>query len=132
MTRSGRCQCGAVRYEVKGEAKRVALCHCADCQRSAGAPVVAWAEFRENALQVTQGTPKTFNSSGAARRSFCPDCGTGLFYRNQDFLPGMVDVQLTTLDDTAGLTPTVQYQTAERLPWMQHLEQITAFDRFGE
>jgi hypothetical protein len=82
MTYSGQCLCGAIRYQLSGEPKVVALCHCSDCRRSAGAPMVAWAMFPETALTLTKGQPKTINSSGTAMRSFCADCGSGLFYRN--------------------------------------------------
>ena len=131
-TYTGRCLCGAVRYQITGQPKVVALCHCSDCRRSAGAPVVAWAMFPEAALSVTHGQPKTINSSGAAMRSFCADCGSGLFYRNAKMMPGVVDVQSLTLDDPESLPPTMQIQTAERLGWMAHAHELRAFERFPE
>lgn len=130
MTRSGQCLCGAIRYQLSGEPKSVALCHCADCRRSAGAPMVAWAMFPEAALTLTQGTPKTINSSGTAMRSFCADCGSGLFYRNEKNLPGIVDVQSGTLDDPNALPPAVQVQTAERLGWMKQFQDLPEFERY--
>jgi hypothetical protein len=130
MTYSGHCLCGAIRYQLAGEPDVVAVCHCSDCQRSAGAPMVAWAMFPENALTVTQGQPKTINSSGAAMRSFCADCGTGLFYRNETVLPGIVDIQSSTLDDPEALPPVMQIQTAERLHWMKQLHALPEFERF--
>jgi hypothetical protein len=130
MTYSGHCLCGAIRYQLAGEPDVVAVCHCSDCQRSAGAPMVAWAMFPENALTVTQGQPKTINSSGAAMRSFCADCGTGLFYRNETVLPGIVDIQSSTLDDPEALPPVMQIQTAERLHWMKQLQLLPEFERF--
>ena len=130
MTYSGQCHCGAIRYQLSGEPNHVAICHCSDCRRSAGAPMVSWAMFPEAALTVTQGQPKTINSSGTAMRSFCGDCGSGLFYRNAVALPGIVDVQSATLDDPDALPPGVQIQTAERLRWMTHLHELPAFERY--
>lgn len=92
--------------------------------------MVAWAMFPEAALTLTQGQPKTINSSGTAMRSFCADCGSGLFYRNAAVLPGIVDVQSATLDDPDALSPTVHLQTAERLGWMQHVHELPEFKRF--
>ena len=111
MKCTGGCQCGAVRFELTGEPRAVSVCHCVDFRRSAGAPMMAWAEYEEAGLKVTQGSPKAFNSSGTAMRSFCPDCGTGLFYRNSEVLPGLVEVQLATLDEPNSLAPTLQIQT---------------------
>ena len=130
MGRSGGCHCGAIRYDVDGEPQHVALCHCSDCRRSAGAPMVSWAAFTEDALTVTQGQTITFNSSGAAMRSFCGTCGTGLFYRNADMLPGIVDIQSVTLDDPEALPPDAHIQVAERLDWMDDLDSLTRFERF--
>ena len=130
MTYPGRCLCGAVAYQLSGEPNVVALCHCIDCRRSSGAPMVAWAMFPEASLTLTKGNPKTINSSGSAMRSFCADCGSGLFYRNEKVLPGIVDVQSSTLDEPNALTPTVQIQTAERLVWMKHAHELPAFERF--
>ena len=130
MTHTGSCHCGAIRYELSGEPRMVALCHCSDCRRSAGAPAVAWAMYAEGALTVTRGAPKTINSSGTAMRAFCPECGSGLFYRNAAILPGMVDVQSATLDNPEALAPAIQIQTAERLEWMTRLGELPEYERF--
>jgi len=127
---TGRCLCGAIRYELSGTPSAVSVCHCKDCQRSAGAPLVAWADFSESEVKVTKGAPKQINSSGATWRSFCPECGSGLFYRNANVLPGVVAVQTATLDDPGALTPTVQVQTADRQPWVSQLDTIKAYERF--
>lgn len=130
MAHSGQCFCGAIRYQVEGDPVVVSVCHCGDCRRSAGAPMVTWAMFPEGALAVTRGQPKTIQSSPAVTRSFCADCGSGLFYRNDEVLPGMIDVQSSTLDDPEALPPTMQIQTAERLSWVQRLHELHAFERF--
>jgi hypothetical protein len=130
MTLMDGCHCGAVRYEASGQPQNVALCHCTDCRRSAGAPMVSWAAFSESEVSITAGTPKTFNSSGASMRSFCSDCGTGLFYRNGDFLPGIVDIQSATLDDPGALRAQAHIQTAERLHWMENAHELPTFERY--
>jgi len=127
---TGQCLCGAITYQLSGSPYSVALCHCKDCRRSAGAPVVSWAMFPESALVVLSGQPKTINSSGATLRSFCPECGTGLFYRNAEHLPGIVDVQTATLDDPDALPPKLQIQVAERLQWMQQVHALPEVERF--
>jgi len=126
----GGCQCGAVRYEASGAPAHVSLCHCADCRKSAGAPMVAWAAFPDEHFVLTQGEPRAFNSSGTAWRSFCPVCGTGLYYRNEAALPGLVDIQTATLDDPQALVPMLQVQVAERIGWMEGIGALPAFERY--
>ena len=102
MSHQGGCQCGAVRYEVSGTPQHVAL----------------------------QGETTTFNSSGNTMRSFCPTCGTGLFYRNEEYLPGIVDIQSATLDDPSVFPAGAHIQTAERISWMADAHSLPAFERF--
>ena len=130
MTRSGGCHCRAVRYEIEGEPVHNAICHCDDCRASAGAPMVAWLAVKEEQFRLTSGEPATFEGTPGAERQFCPRCGTGLFYRNQQFLPGLVDIQSATLDDPASMPPTAHVQCAERLPWTRSLGEMPEFERF--
>ena len=126
----GQCHCGAVKYEIKGEAITHALCHCTDCRRHAGAPMVGWVMFREENVKVTEGVTKIYESSEHGRREFCGDCGSGLFYRNAHVLPGIVDVQSGTLDNPELLPAQCQIQTAERLSWMPSIQTLPEFERF--
>ena len=126
----GGCHCGAVRYEVRGEAVIHYLCHCNDCRRHAGAPMVGWATFPEKALVVTKGNPKTYASSEHVVREFCPDCGTGLFYKNTNLLPGLVDIQTGALDEPNLLPADFHIQTAERLLWMSDAHALPEYERF--
>lgn len=130
MELQGGCQCGAVRYEISGEPQHVALCHCIDCRKSAGAPAVAWAAFAEDEFTLKQGELTTFNSSGSAMRSFCPRCGTGIAYRNADMLLGIVDIQAATLDDPDALPVQAHIQTAERIGWMANAHELPQFERY--
>lgn len=129
-THAGRCQCGAVRYEADGEPAHVALCHCDDCRRSAGAPMVAWAAFPEVALRVVAGEPRTYSASGVALRSFCGTCGSGLFYRNETLLPGLVDIQTATFDDPEAMPPGAHIQGHEMLGWMKSAHELMVFERY--
>ncbi len=128
--RSGGCHCGAIRYEADGEPDHHALCHCTDCRRSAGAPMVGWMAFPADAVRVTSGETAVYASSDHARRHFCIQCGTGLFYTNAEMLPGIVDIQSSTLDDPENHAPGAQIQVAERLPWMADITAIHEFARY--
>ena len=130
MTHQGGCHCGAVRYEVNGEPQHVALCHCSDCRKSSGAPMVAWAAFTEAQFRLVEGEPVTFNSSGTAMRSFCAQCGTGFYYRNAEILPGIVDIQSATLDEPDALPPAAHIQVAERIGWMADAHSLPIFERY--
>lgn len=126
----GGCHCGAVRYRIEGEPAHVALCHCSDCRASSGAPAVNWLAVKEGQFSQLSGTVSTFTGKTGSQRQFCTTCGTGLFFRNEQFLPGIVDIQAATLDDAAAHPPQAQIQCAERLEWMNTLGDLPQFERF--
>ena len=127
---SGHCHCGAIRYSVSGEVKHHAVCHCEDCRRCSGALLVPWIAFALADLAVTQGQAKVYQSSQHGERHFCGDCGTGLFYFNEAMLPGIVDIQSTTLDNPEDFAPQAHIQVADSLPWEADLAQLPGFERF--
>lgn len=126
----GQCHCGAIRYRIAGEPKHVSVCHCSDCRRHAGAPMVSWAGYPAEGLTVERGEAKVYASSEHGRRHFCPECGTGLFYYNEVALPGIVDIQTGTFDDPDALAPALHVQVAERLAWLDGVDDLPKFDRY--
>ena len=130
MIVEGGCHCGAVRYRIDGRANTHALCHCTDCRRHAGAPMVGWTMYKADAVKITKGSPKIYASSEHGRRHFCADCGTGLLYVNDKILPGIVDVQSATYDNPDLVPARVHIQTADRIGWMATAHELPQFERF--
>jgi hypothetical protein len=130
MALAGGCHCRAIRYEAEGQALTHALCHCTDCRRHAGAPMVGWTMHALDAVKVTKGTPKIYASSEHGRRHFCADCGTGLFYTNAEILPGIIDVQSATYDDPDAIAARMHIQVADRIGWMERAHELPAFERY--
>lgn len=126
MARTGRCHCGAISYSAEGEPEHHALCHCSDCRRWSGAPMAGWIAFKAENVAIS-GEPVVYQSSAHGQREFCGACGTGLFYRSEQFLPGLIDIQSGTLDDPAANPPGAHVQVAERLPWMDEIEGLPKF-----
>lgn len=127
---NSRCHCGAIRYRIEGAPRTHSLCHCSDCRRHAGAPLAGSAMFAREVVKMEKGTPKTYKSSEYDLWNFCRDCGTGLFYTNENILPGIVDVQSATLDDPNAAPPRAHVQVAERITWMARAHKLLSFDRY--
>jgi len=130
MELAGGCHCGTIRYQVAGDPLTHALCHCSDCRRHAGAPIVGWTMYPEAALRVVRGVPKIYKSSPHVQRHFCGDCGTGLFYYNAEVLPGLVDIQSATYDSPDAVPARIHIQVAERIAWMERAHELPQFQRF--
>ena len=129
MMPTGQCHYGAVRYDMPEETVYRALCHCRDCRRHSGSPMVAWGLVAKDQLKV-EGEVSEYHSSEHGRRLFCPQCGTGLFYANEEMFAGMIDVQLATLDDPDSMPPQLQVQVADRIGWMKQVDELPEFERY--
>lgn len=92
--------------------------------------MVAWTAFAAANFRVVAGEAVTFNSSGASMRSFCGKCGTGLWFVNEEMLPGIVDVQTATLDDPEAYPAQAHIQVAERIGWMSNAHELPEFARY--
>ena len=125
----GQCHCGAIRYEMSAQTVHQALCHCADCRRHSGAPMIAWGLVAEDQIRI-EGEPKVYASSEHGRRHFCAECGSSLFYTNAVVFPDAVDVQIATLDDPNVIRPQAHIQVAERIGWMERAHELPHFQRF--
>eukprot|EP00884_Botryococcus_braunii_P016898 jgi/Botrbrau1/3892/Bobra.0183s0113.1 len=131
MHLKGGCLCGLVRYEVTGEPSEDAtLCHCRMCQRSCGAPAVAWVTFPEEALEVVEGETKQYASSEKGVRDFCPTCGSQLFFRYTvpppPGKPPSVDIVTTSLDDPDVLPPALHIFCSSARPWLRLADDLPA------
>ncbi len=97
---TGHCLCGACRFETAAEPKGASMCHCGQCRRQSGG-VWSSAYVAREALKIS-GPVKWFASSEAARRGFCPDCGSFLFWEALE--DGTVSFALGAVDSPTGLT----------------------------
>ncbi len=115
---TGGCLCRAVRYEVRGQLRDVVLCHCVECQRangSVGAYSAAHLEdfhlVQDDALRWVDGP----ESDRHARRGFCVECGSSLFWQGRD-LP-RIGIAAGTLDGPTGLRAAAHVYTHQAADW---------------
>ena len=101
---TGSCLCGAVRYAVTGPLQDVLICHCEECRRWHG-HISATAAARKEDLQLIEQRGLRWidspRSDAGARRGFCGECGSSLFWD----APGLTTISIAagTLDGPTGL-----------------------------
>lgn len=100
---TGQCECGAVKYEAEEISETASFCHCTQCRRLSGhywsavmAPIEKFKLTQDHGL-------KWFSSSDWAKRGFCSECGSSLFY--QMLSEDKINIASGTLDDTSGVKP---------------------------
>jgi hypothetical protein len=126
QARQGGCLCGSVRYRFTGEPSDLSYCHCRMCQRAGGAPIVAWATVPGAAFAWTGTPPRTFRSSGSARRFFCGECGSPLAFQADDQLD-QLDLTIASLDDPATLAPQRHTWVTSRVPWFDTSDRLPRY-----
>jgi hypothetical protein len=60
---TGGCLCGAVKYRISAAPLDAGYCHCRLCQKSSGAPTLAWLTVPIHGFAYTHGNPTRFHSS---------------------------------------------------------------------
>jgi len=117
---SGGCLCGAVRYEVEGEAEFAVLCYCRDCQRTSGTGHVPVLGARRSRVRI-RGSTRHYGvraeSGQMAVRHFCPVCGSLLFGKSVEERDEVMSIYVGTLDDPSAFRPTAAICTRSRALW---------------
>lgn len=98
---TGGCACGAVRFETTGPTRPVIACHCGTCRRTSGHYWAATQVYESNFKLVEDRGLKWFQSSQAARRGFCTECGGSLFFQRPE--TGRISLAAGSIDSPTGL-----------------------------
>jgi len=127
---SGRCLCGAVRYDARPKRETAYYCHCRDCQIGSASAFTVAVYSDEKDFRVTSGAlstySKTADSGRKLDRMFCPKCGTALAWTGEGF-PGIVLVSLSSLDDPEAFKPVHEGWTDSAVSWCRISEIIQSF-----
>jgi hypothetical protein len=81
---TGRCNCGAVTYEVTEPLVAASYCHCTRCQRRTGAAASPNARPVPGSFRVVSGEDHlgAWKPERGWGKWFCGKCGSSMFSRN--------------------------------------------------
>src|SRR5262245_55531260 len=116
---TGRCACGAIRFEFDSEPSFVATCHCLDCKKPSGGEAATFFAVPESDFTLVSGNPKGYAyvaaSGNRLERVFCPECGARVYSRNLESFPGMVCPTIGSLDAPGVFAPKLEMFVKRRL-----------------
>ena len=121
----GGCLCEGLRYRASDPID-AGYCHCRLCQKSSGAPVLAWVAFPTAAFSYSAGEPTTYLSSPVGRRDFCASCGTQIAFRDTQ-TPDRIDVNVGSLDEPAAIEPEYHIWVGSRIPWLEITDDLPRY-----
>jgi hypothetical protein len=114
----GRCECRAVRYEVRDEFRYAANCHCSNCRAGTGSAFKPFAGIERDKLTVVEGADRLLvwgDTEGNHTR--CAICGSLLYsvVRNGEY----VHVALGSLADEPTIRPSEHIFVGSKAPWFE-------------
>lgn len=118
--RTGRCSCGAIHFEARGQPRFISNCHCESCRRASSAPSVVWAGYLDDEVVVQGAHLRQYLSSPGVIRSFCGRCGSPIAFRGERW-PGETHLPVCAFDAPEALAPASDHFEAEKLPWAKLL-----------
>ncbi|HZZ68499.1 MAG TPA: GFA family protein [Phenylobacterium sp.] len=130
--RRAECACGQLSATCTGEPVRVSVCHCLACKRRTGS-AFSWNARWARANVIVEGRTAEFtrigDEGGRSTGSFCPDCGTTLYYR-VDAQPDLIAIAAGGFADPKFSAPEYSsYDPSRRCDWVEiRVEDLERFD----
>jgi len=125
----GSCLCGAVAYEVSGEARRFFHCHCSRCRKSSGTGHASNLFIEPGALRWLKGEEqiRTFKVPEAKRftNTFCAICGSRLPRLIQGSTAVMIPAG--SLDAESPIEPQARIFSDSRARWSCSDDELPAY-----
>lgn len=114
------CLCGAVKISAKAP-MHIDHCHCDNCTRTSGSPVVPWATVPFEGYEVS-GDAEVYQSSSHGKRVFCKKCGSTLAFVPEG--DEEVDLAVGCLENRAeqSMRPAFHIFTYNRISWADSID----------
>ncbi len=113
---TGRCNCGAVAFEVTEPLTGSAYCHCTRCQRRTGTGASANARVPTTGFRIVRGTERlrSWAPADGAEKFFCGDCGSAMFSRGAN---AWIGLRLGVIDGDPGIRPSLHQYVDYAASW---------------
>lgn len=131
-TRSASCRCGQLRATATGEPVRISVCHCLECQKRSGSAFAVQARWPAAQVGI-EGEAKSWSYTGdsgnRATFSFCPNCGSPLYYSVEGEMSALVAIALGAFDDPYFARPAYSVWEERKHDWVEITgESVEHFD----
>ena len=115
---SGKCECGAVRYQVADAFRYAANCHCSNCRAGTGSAFKPFAGIERDKLEVVEGADALLVwGDDKENHTRCGICGSLLYSVVRD--GAYVHVAMGSLADEPTIRPTEHIFVGSKAPWFE-------------
>ena len=112
-----KCFCQSTVIEISGDPDWIAYCHCEDCRRATGAPVTAYASYKDDFLNYQAGELNYYESSPGTFWGSCAICHSPMTYQTKEYV-NETHLHLITIDDHEKLNPDFHVHCSEGVSWL--------------
>lgn len=117
--RTGRCQCGNIKYESVGEPLGLYICHCQECQKQSASAFGITFEVPRQGFRIIHGTPKYWSRITESGRklscAFCSICGSRVWHEyGQE--SETISIKAGSLDQPIDVSNAVHVWVRRKLP----------------
>ncbi|MGZ3708900.1 MAG: GFA family protein [Bdellovibrionota bacterium] len=121
MIHRASCICGQLSLSYDGEIKRTSICHCFACQRRTGSVFGVQTRLDRTKVKIEGRATKydrPTDEGDAVHFSFCPVCGSNLFWEVDD-LPESIIVGVGAFNDTNLPSPVFSVYENRKHHWVE-------------
>jgi hypothetical protein len=118
-TSKGSCLCNQVQFEIDLPTKWVSHCHCSLCRKAHGAGYVTWLGVEDNHFRLLSDAAliQWYQSSSPAKRGFCKNCGSTLFFKSAKW-PRETHIVLANMNMPIDKAPAANVNFSSHVDWM--------------
>lgn len=117
---TGGCQCGAVRYEIRGQPLAVYICHCLECRKQSASAFGISVRVRRADFTLLSGTTRVWSRPTDSGRVldclFCPECGSRVWHEPGGGTSEYVTVKGGSLDEPVDVSAATHGWVKRKLP----------------
>jgi hypothetical protein len=127
---NGKCECGAVRYQVADEFLYASNCHCSRCRAATGSAFKPFAGIEREKLVLLSGDDALLiNGEETLNDTRCAHCGSLLYSVVRD--GAWVHVAMGSLVDTPSIRPTAHIFVGSKAPWYEITDDLPQHEEYG-
>lgn len=134
MTMTGKCECGAVQFEITSPIHEYSHCHCEQCRRLSGAPFATFIGVQKSGFRYLSGEDNLshYASSEDHDRIFCRTCGSNIMVAIAEY-PEDYYVSLGTIDGDPALPENCFHMfVGSKAPWYEILDDAPQYETFHQ
>ncbi len=127
ISHRGHCRCEGVVISVQAEPEISVYCHCDDCCRSSGAPVIASVGMPRHSIVWEANESLAEFKKGTCTRTFCNQCGTPVAQEHES-APNHIFFYTALMDDPENFPPTYHSFEGQQLDWLTLSDDLERYE----